>query len=401
MILLFRSGPLSSKLSSVLKATKQHARNLATFAFLYKFLMLAQKSIRPQGKELSSDSFIAGAMGGWWVFGRSRSSVNQQIVIYVAARVVLAAASLAVQPRGDNTLLGGKYGGRGGMGIVGLSDKNREMVGKHAWPVFASLSWACVMWLFRFYPDMLQPSLRSSMTYLWVLLLFLGLEEFLLICLTGTITPIIGILSGTSWCITNEEGGKEGRSSRECCIYITTLRKRPLSLLWHYHLCEISKRDQLRELLSKLFKNLFHRLHTIRHKDLKAILDNTWEAEAPATPRQPFRSLEPLHLPHLQLQKLRLANLDLATEFQDPQQTLLDASPHPSKRSNHPSQIGDTEPESLGPSEWSENPRFENQEQSNGFEQIAFDPIVCNYQDCNSNSDTDDCDNNTCMLPFT
>ncbi|KAI4734783.1 peroxisomal membrane protein 4 [Aureobasidium sp. EXF-12298] len=167
MILLFRSGPLSSKLSSVLKATKQHARNLATFAFLYKFLMLAQKSIRPQGKELSSDSFIAGAMGGWWVFGRSRSSVNQQIVIYVAARVVLAAASLAVQPRGDNTLLGGKYGGRGGMGIVGLSDKNRELVRKHAWPVFASLSWACVMWLFRFYPDMLQPSLRSSMTYLY------------------------------------------------------------------------------------------------------------------------------------------------------------------------------------------------------------------------------------------
>ncbi|KAI4850850.1 peroxisomal membrane protein 4 [Aureobasidium sp. EXF-8845] len=173
MILLFRSGPLSSKLSSVLKATKQHARNLATFAFLYKFLMLAQKSIRPQGKELSSDSFVAGAVGGYYVFGRSRSSVNQQIVIYVAARVVLAAASLAVQPRGDNTLLGGKYGGRGGMGIVGLSDKNREAVRKHAWPVFASLSWACVMWLFRFYPDMLQPSLRSSMTYLWVLIVLL------------------------------------------------------------------------------------------------------------------------------------------------------------------------------------------------------------------------------------
>jgi peroxisomal membrane protein 4 len=223
MILLFRSGPLSSKLSSVLKATKQHARNLATFAFLYKFLMLAQKSIRPQGKELSSDSFVAGAVGGYYVFGRSRSSVNQQIVIYVAARVVLAAASLAVQPRGDNTLLGGKYGGRGGMGIVGLSDKNREVVRKHAWPVFASLSWACVMWLFRFYPDMLQPSLRSSMTYLWVLL-SLSLRESLLMCLgAGTITRITGIRSETSWCITNEEGSWK-ENSRQSCIHVTTSR---------------------------------------------------------------------------------------------------------------------------------------------------------------------------------
>jgi peroxisomal membrane protein 4 len=177
MILLFRSGPLSQKLAAVLKATKQHARNLATFAFLYKFLMLVQKSVRPKGKEMSSDSFVAGAVGGYYVFGRRKSSVNQQIVIYVAARVVLAAASLAVQPRGDNTLLGGKYGGRGGMGILGLSDQHREAVRKHAWPVFASLSWACVMWLFRFYPDMLQPSLRSSMTYLWVLLLLLDVED--------------------------------------------------------------------------------------------------------------------------------------------------------------------------------------------------------------------------------
>lgn len=166
MILLFRSGPLSDKLASVLKATRQHARNLATFAFLYKALMLLQKSARPTGKELSSDSFVAGLAGGWYVFGRSKSSVNQQIVIYVFARVVLALASLAFQPRGDNTLLGGRYGGRGGMGLLALSDASREKVRRHAWPVFASLSWASVMWLFRFYPEMLQPSLRSSMTYL-------------------------------------------------------------------------------------------------------------------------------------------------------------------------------------------------------------------------------------------
>ncbi|THW17913.1 peroxisomal membrane protein 4 [Aureobasidium pullulans] len=168
MILLFRSGPFPAKLASVLKATRQHATNLATFAFLYKAIMLLQKMIRPQQKEWKGDSFVAGLAGGYWVFGRRKSSVNQQIVIYVAARVVLAAASLAFQPRGDNTLLGGKYGGRGGMGLLSMSDKNREAVRAHAWPVFASLSWGCVMWMFRFYPEMLQPSLRSSMTYLYV-----------------------------------------------------------------------------------------------------------------------------------------------------------------------------------------------------------------------------------------
>lgn len=119
------------------------------------------------------DTFLAGLIGGYYVFGRSRSSVNQQIVIYVFARVVLATAALAFQPPGDNALVGGKYGGRGGMGFaanwLGLSEEAREKVRQNAWPVFASLSWASVMWLFRFYPDMLQSSLKSSMTYMYVL----------------------------------------------------------------------------------------------------------------------------------------------------------------------------------------------------------------------------------------
>ena len=38
----------------------------------------------------------------------------------------------------------------------------------YAWPVFASVSWAMVMYLFRHYPEDLQPSLRSSMNYIYV-----------------------------------------------------------------------------------------------------------------------------------------------------------------------------------------------------------------------------------------
>ncbi|GAB7357040.1 hypothetical protein MBLNU459_g7863t2 [Dothideomycetes sp. NU459] len=169
MIFLFRSGSVRDKLWAVYKATRTHARNLALFALVYKSTMLGLRTAQG-GRERGAHSFVAGLLGGCYVFGSSRSSVNQQIVIYVFARVVLALAALAVQPPGDNALVGSKYGDRGGLGFVsnavGLSDEARERIRKGAWPVFAGLSWAGVMWLFRWYPEMLQPSLRSSMTYM-------------------------------------------------------------------------------------------------------------------------------------------------------------------------------------------------------------------------------------------
>lgn len=171
MVFLFRSGTLREKLKLIFKATRQHATNLAKFALLYKSGMLLLKKING-GKEESVHTFLAGLLGGYWVFGHGRaahSSVNQQIVIYVFARVMLAMAKLAVQPPGDNILIGGSYGGHGGKGLLGLSERQLELVRKKSWPVFASLSWAFVMWLFRWYPETLQPSLRSSMTYMYVL----------------------------------------------------------------------------------------------------------------------------------------------------------------------------------------------------------------------------------------
>jgi len=112
-------------------------------------------------------------VGGWAVFGRGRgaqSSVNQQICIYVFARVVLALAKMSVLPGGvlggvvevvDGSGSGSGSGSRTGGG-------GRGRVARNAWPVFASLSWAYVMWLFRWYPETLQASLRSSMKYMYV-----------------------------------------------------------------------------------------------------------------------------------------------------------------------------------------------------------------------------------------
>ena len=85
-------------------------------------------------------------------------SVSGTLFIYdlandlVFARVCLSLAELSIRPS---------------VGII----KNNELskrIGHDAWPVFAAVSWASVMWLFRWYPDTLQSGLRSSMDYIYV-----------------------------------------------------------------------------------------------------------------------------------------------------------------------------------------------------------------------------------------
>ncbi|KAL4936826.1 hypothetical protein BDV06DRAFT_85221 [Aspergillus oleicola] len=156
MIFLFRSGTVQEKVKLVLNATRQHARNLAVFALIYKSSMIVLRNINPAGvgKEGQYDSFFAGLMGGYAVFGRHKSSITQQIVIYIFARVVLGFAKLAIKP-----------------GAHPLSDmitpEARKSIEGNAWAVFASMSWALVMYLFRWHPETLMSSLRSSMVYIY------------------------------------------------------------------------------------------------------------------------------------------------------------------------------------------------------------------------------------------
>jgi peroxisomal membrane protein 4 len=156
MIMLFRSGSFRDKIKLVLKATRQHARNLATFAVIYKASMIVLRNINPTavGKEGRYDSFFAGLLGGYAVFGRQPGSVSQQIVIYVFARVMLSLAKLAIQPNMHplSSL---------------ITPETRTAITDHTWPVFASMTWAFVMYIFRWYPDTLVSSLRSSMQYIY------------------------------------------------------------------------------------------------------------------------------------------------------------------------------------------------------------------------------------------
>ncbi|KAF3039308.1 hypothetical protein E8E12_000303 [Didymella heteroderae] len=133
MIFLFRSGTVRSKCWLVYKATRQHARNLGLFALVYKTTMLFLRHTSPTGKERHYDAFLAGLLGGYTVFGRTiHNSVSQQIVIYVFARVALALAKLAVQPRH----VAGTPGGGGGWELFGDGELRRSMI-RNGWPAFA------------------------------------------------------------------------------------------------------------------------------------------------------------------------------------------------------------------------------------------------------------------------
>ncbi|KAI9838694.1 MAG: hypothetical protein M1819_005008 [Sarea resinae] len=172
---LLTPNPLSSfrdKIRLVLKATRQHARNLATYATIYKLTMLLLRYLPILSSSASSsasddkphegpyDTFIAGLVGGYTVFGRGpQSSVNQQICIYVFARVALALAKLSVQHPSPSSIPGSPQ-------TKGLIPDIGGRVTRNAWPVFASLSWACVMYIFRWHPETIQPSLRNSMKYI-------------------------------------------------------------------------------------------------------------------------------------------------------------------------------------------------------------------------------------------
>ncbi|KAK4705851.1 peroxisomal membrane protein 4, partial [Phenoliferia sp. Uapishka_3] len=76
MAILFKSGTWQSKLNFIYKATKLHALNLARFVTLYKTSLLAIK-VSNGGKERPSDTFFAGLLSGWYVFGE-RNAINEQ-----------------------------------------------------------------------------------------------------------------------------------------------------------------------------------------------------------------------------------------------------------------------------------------------------------------------------------
>lgn len=97
---------LKERARFIYKATKQHALNLAKFVTIYKTVLLMQRKVINQGqKEKSWDTFIAGLVGGWFVFG-NRNAVNEQVCSPLLVLVSVEVVRLSLPPfnRSDRSL---------------------------------------------------------------------------------------------------------------------------------------------------------------------------------------------------------------------------------------------------------------------------------------------------------
>ena len=140
MTLLYRRDkPLLKNAQFILSATKEHSLNLGAFAFLFKITryVLTRKLNVPEGKA----SFVAGLVVGYLVWGRSKTPINLQIVLYLISR-----------------------------DLAGLSSElleQEKLPVLSYYPLVASLTWAVVMGLHSVSAKHLQDGLRSSMDFLY------------------------------------------------------------------------------------------------------------------------------------------------------------------------------------------------------------------------------------------
>ncbi|XP_030068273.1 peroxisomal membrane protein 4 [Microcaecilia unicolor] len=140
MTFLFKSGSLREKLKAIAQATYTHSRNLACFVFTYKGLLALQTYL--QGHQLQAHSFLAACVSGWLIFGEN-NNINSQINMYLLSRILFGLSRLAVEK--------------------GYIPEPKQ----DPFPIFAALVWGIVLWLFEYHRHTLQPSLQSSMTYLY------------------------------------------------------------------------------------------------------------------------------------------------------------------------------------------------------------------------------------------
>lgn len=178
--LLFRRDlSAREKLHSIVQVAMEHAGNLAAFATIYKTLLTSFKWLSrhlrhstnertslfrklgqtiisilvdgPIQKELHTipwapaghpehayHAFVAGAVGGYVVWGR-HSSVNYQIVLYLASRVLVGAWKRF------------------------FHTSETDEAHPRTYPLAAAMVWGVVMALFEESPHVLHRSLRSSM----------------------------------------------------------------------------------------------------------------------------------------------------------------------------------------------------------------------------------------------
>lgn len=138
MTILFRSGPLKDKITSILKLTWEHARNLGSFVFMYKSLVCILRHIFKSRTPIFN--FIAGFFCSYFFLSREASPVNMQIMLYLLSRNILAISNMVSTNYLNN------YNG---------------------FTLTSMTVWGIVMFLFEYNSKKLQNSLASSMDFIY------------------------------------------------------------------------------------------------------------------------------------------------------------------------------------------------------------------------------------------
>jgi peroxisomal membrane protein 4 len=140
MILLYkRNQPLAANIKFLVNATREHAVNLGIFAALFKSTRCILMNTFNMHKGRAS--FLAGLIVGYLVWGRRKSAINYQIVLYLLSRNLT--------------------------GLINQQVEAGNIPNLDAYPAFAALTWAVVMGLHSVSGNSLQDGLRSSMDFLY------------------------------------------------------------------------------------------------------------------------------------------------------------------------------------------------------------------------------------------
>lgn len=108
-------------------------------------------------RERPADTFFAGLVGGWLVFGE-RTAINEQIVLYVLSRVVTS-----FFPREPSRIPASAQTAT----ATGVGKGKAQPLDKRVFEMMAALVWGTVMYQFNNERERLAGGMVSSMQYLY------------------------------------------------------------------------------------------------------------------------------------------------------------------------------------------------------------------------------------------
>ena len=140
MILLYRRNKSArSNFDFLYGAAKEHGMNLGVFVLTFKLIRC--QLMNRIGLSRGSASFISGGIAGAGIWGRDKTAINYQVVLYLLSRITT--------------------------GLVHHQVNEGRIPDADAFRPLAAFVWAVVMFLFTVDPNSLQGSLRSSMEFLY------------------------------------------------------------------------------------------------------------------------------------------------------------------------------------------------------------------------------------------